>query len=84
MSADEIHPNIYGMQRIADIITVKIQEVFSRKNNKEVLAHGMKCNMFWSNIGYEACDYQDAGIDCILTDEYEVVSEAVKMHFASK
>lgn len=47
-------------------------------------AHGMKCNMFWSNIGYEACAYLDAGIDCILTDEYEAVSEAVKLHLASK
>lgn len=47
-------------------------------------AHGMKCNMFWSNIGYEACAYLDAGIDCILTDEYETVSEAVKLHLAPK
>ena len=27
MSADEVHPNIYGVQRIADILTDKIREV---------------------------------------------------------
>ena len=46
--------------------------------------YGMKCNMFWSNIGYEACAYLDAGIDCILTDDYEMVSKAVKEHLTDK
>lgn len=27
ISADEVHPNIYGVQRIADVLTEKIQEV---------------------------------------------------------
>lgn len=40
-------------------------------------ANGMKCNMFWSNIGYEAFAYMNAGIDCILTDDYQAVSKAV-------
>jgi len=41
-------------------------------------AHGMTCNMFWSNIGEEACAYLDYGIDCILTDSFQAVSAAVK------
>lgn len=32
--------------------------------------HGMRCNMFWSNIPEEAKAYFDAGMDCILTDDY--------------
>ena len=27
MSADEVHPNIYGVQRIADMLTEKIRKV---------------------------------------------------------
>ncbi len=32
MSADEIHPNIYGVQRIADVLTEKIREVITQRN----------------------------------------------------
>ena len=27
ISADEVHPNIYGVQRIADVLTSKIRKV---------------------------------------------------------
>ena len=27
ISADEVHPNIYGVQRIADVLTRKMREV---------------------------------------------------------
>lgn len=30
MSADEVHPNIYGVQRIADVLTEKIREVIEK------------------------------------------------------
>lgn len=30
MSADEVHPNIYGVQRIADVLTQKIREVIEK------------------------------------------------------
>ena len=29
MSADEVHPNIYGAQRIADVMTEKIRAVLN-------------------------------------------------------
>jgi lysophospholipase L1-like esterase len=32
ISADEVHPNIYGVQRIADVLTEKIREVITQRN----------------------------------------------------
>lgn len=51
---------------------------------KEAHDNGLTCNLFWSNIGEEACAYLDYGIDCILTDNYQVVGKAVKEHLAAK
>ena len=47
-------------------------------------ANGMTCNLFWSNIGEEACAYIDYGIDCILTDNFQAVSSVVKAHLGQK
>lgn len=49
---------------------------------EQARAHGMTCNLFWSNIGEEACAYIDYGIDCILTDNFQAVSSAVKKHIS--
>ena len=32
ISADEVHPNIYGVHRIADVLTEKIREVITQRN----------------------------------------------------
>ena len=42
--------------------------------------NGLSCNLFWCNIGEEACAYIDYGIDTILTDNFQVVNNAVQKH----
>lgn len=34
MSADEVHPNIYGVQRIADLVTKRIVDVINKGKNE--------------------------------------------------
>ncbi len=59
----------------------KIQ-LFKGKFDQEMIdrAHenGIICNVFWSNEPGEAEEFIDMGIDTILTDNYNLVSQAVK------
>ena len=41
-------------------------------------ANGLICNLFWADDPEEAKQYFDLGIDCILTNNYLPVSEALK------
>ena len=41
-------------------------------------AHGIRCNMFFADDPAEAQQYLDMGIDCILTNDYLTVANAVK------
>ena len=41
-------------------------------------ANGLICNLFWADGPVEAKQYFDLGIDCILTNNYLPVSEALK------
>lgn len=50
--------------------------------NKEMIdkahANGIRCNVFWSDDGEEAKEFLRMGVDTILTNEYNVVAQAVK------
>ena len=39
---------------------------------------GIRCNMFWSDDPKEACKFFEMGIDCVLTNNYQIVSDGVK------
>lgn len=41
-------------------------------------AHGIKCNIFWADDPEEAGTYLQMGIDTVLTNEYQVVSQVLK------
>ena len=41
-------------------------------------AHGIACNVFWSDDPVEAQNFLDMGIDCILTNDYLRVSQILK------
>ncbi len=59
----------------------KIQ-LFKGKFQREMIGkaheHGLICNVFWSNDPEEAKEFLAMGIDTILTDDYNVVSQTVK------
>ena len=40
--------------------------------------HGIICNMFWSDEPDEAVKFIEMGIDTILTNDYNIVANAVK------
>ena len=40
--------------------------------------NGIRCNVFWSDDPAEAQKFIDMGIDCILTNDYLTVSNAIK------
>lgn len=40
--------------------------------------NGIRCNMFWSDDPEEAKKFLKMGIDCILSNDYNIVAQAVK------
>ena len=40
-------------------------------------AHGILCNVFYADDPKEAQDYLDMGIDVILTNDYNIISQVV-------
>lgn len=41
-------------------------------------AHGIRCNVFYADEVEEAKQYLDMGIDTILTNDYNLVSQVLK------
>ena len=41
-------------------------------------AHGILCNVFWSDDPEETKQYLEMGIDTILTNDYNLISQVVK------
>ena len=41
-------------------------------------ANGIKCNVFWSDDQEETKKFLEMGIDCILTNDYNLISQVVK------
>lgn len=50
--------------------------------NKEMIdkahAHGIKCNVFWSDDPEEAAKFLEMGVDCILTNDYLAIKTALE------
>ena len=44
--------------------------------------HGIICNVFWSDDPEEAIRYRSMGIDCILTNDYLTIKNALDKHFS--
>lgn len=57
-------------------------QLFKPYFNQEMIdkahAHGIKCNVCWSDDVEEAKKFLDMGIDCILTNDYLKVSQILK------
>lgn len=57
-------------------------QLFKPYFNQEMIdkahAHGIICNVFWSDDVEEAKKFLDMGIDCILTNDYLKVSQILK------
>ena len=44
--------------------------------------HGILCNVFWSDDPEEAIEYRSMGIDCILTNDYLAIKNALDDHIS--
>ena len=44
--------------------------------------HGILCNVFWADDPNEAISYRSMGIDCILTNDYLTIKNALDSHFS--
>ena len=53
-------------------------------DNLANIENGILCNVFYSDDPEEANAFLDMGIDCILTNDYLRVFEAVKARLAKK
>ena len=57
-------------------------QLFKPYFNQEMIdkAHrnGIKCNVFWSDDPEETKQFLEMGIDCILTNDYNLISQVVK------
>ena len=42
--------------------------------------HGIICNLFYTDDPNEVADYLDDGVDTILTNDYNLISQVVKAH----
>ena len=51
---------------------------FTQEMIDKAKAHGIKCNVFWSDEAEEAKKYLEMGIDTILTNDYGRISAALK------
>lgn len=59
-------------------------QLFKPYFNRDMIikAHenGIKCNVFWSDDKEETKKFLDMGIDTILTNDYNIISQVVKSH----
>lgn len=50
---------------------------FTQEDVDKAKAHGIKCNVFWSDDPEEAKKFLDMGMDTILSNDYNVVAQAM-------
>ena len=50
---------------------------FNEETVKKAHEHGILCNVFWSDDPEETKKFREMGIDTILTNDYNLVSQAV-------
>ena len=69
------------VERALDYGATKIQLV-KGKYTEDMIAraheHGIRCNIFWSDDPDETRRMLDSGIDCILTNDFQLINETVK------
>ena len=51
---------------------------FNRESVELAHANGIKCNVFWSDDAAETKEFLDMGIDTILTNDYNLISQVVQ------
>ena len=57
---------------------------FTQETVDEAHKNGILCNVFWSDDPEEAKQFLDMGIDCILTNDYLAIKNAVASRLAKK
>ena len=69
------------VDRAIELGAEKVQ-LFKPYYNKEMVSkaheNGIICNVFWSDDEKETQEMLDMGIDTILTNEYNIISQVVK------
>ncbi len=69
------------VDRAIEVGAEKVQ-MYKPNFNKEMIdkahAHGIKCNVFWSDDPEEAIKFLEMGIDCILTNDYLAMKTALE------
>jgi glycerophosphoryl diester phosphodiesterase len=50
---------------------------FSKEKIELAHAHGIRCNIFWSDDPAEAAEWLDWGMDVILTNDYQRMADAL-------
>lgn len=69
------------VERAIDIGAEKVQlfkPYFNQQMINKAHEHGIRCNVFWSDEPEEAQKFIDMGIDCILTNDYLSIKNALK------
>ena len=51
---------------------------FNQEMVDKARAHGIKCNVFWSDDPEEALQFLDMGMDTILTNDYNRIAQILK------
>ena len=79
MSAAPDHWKI--VDRAIEVGAEKVQ-LYKPDFNQEMIdkahAHGIKCNVFWSDDPDEAAKFLEMGVDCILTNDYLAIKTALE------
>ncbi len=57
---------------------------FNAETIKKAKEHGILLNVFWSDDGKEAEEFLKSGIDCILTNDYLSVRQAIEKYIPKK
>ena len=55
---------------------------FNKESVEMAHNHGIFCNVFWADDPVEAIDYRNMGIDCILTNDYLTIKNALDDYFS--
>jgi len=51
---------------------------FNRETVEKAHAHGILCNVFWSDDPQETREYLDMGIDTVLTNDYHRIAQTLE------
>lgn len=55
-----------------------VKDKFNREMIDKAHSHGIRCNVFWSDDPDETKKFLDMGIDTILTNDYNLISQIIK------